>query len=68
MKFNKDDGWAIGSHVALCGLFAASLGFGMYLEHFANYVSTYAGPAGVVIGLLFMYLPGVIFILGDDQT
>lgn len=43
-----------------------SIGFGAYLERFADYVSIYAGLAGVMIGLFFLYLIGVIFILGAE--
>lgn len=46
--------------------FLASIAFGMYLEQFADYVSTYAGLAGAMIGLLFLYLLGVIFIFGGE--
>ncbi len=45
---------------------AASMTFGAYLEQFANYVSTYAGLAGAMIGLIFLYLIGMIFILGGE--
>jgi len=43
-----------------------SLAFGMYLEQFADYVSTYAGLAGAMIGLIFLYMIGLIFILGGE--
>lgn len=43
-----------------------SLAFGMYLEQFADYVSTYAGLASVMIGLIFLYVIGMIFILGGE--
>ncbi|MCB1386063.1 MAG: YihY/virulence factor BrkB family protein [Nitratireductor sp.] len=49
----------------LCWM-AASLAFGWYLEQFANYVSTYAGLAGAMIGLIFLYLLGLIFIFGAE--
>lgn len=44
----------------------ASLAFGAYLEQFADYVSTYAGLAGAMIGLLYLYLLGAIFIFGGE--
>ncbi|MGB7286109.1 MAG: YihY/virulence factor BrkB family protein [Salaquimonas sp.] len=43
-----------------------SIAFGMYLEQFADYVSTYAGLAGAMIGLIFLYMLGLIFILGGE--
>jgi membrane protein len=41
-------------------------GFAVYLEGFADYVSTYAGLAGVMTALFFMYLLSVVFILGGE--
>lgn len=43
-----------------------SMAYGMWLEQFADYVSTYAGLAGAMIGLLFLYFLGLIFILGGE--
>ena len=43
-----------------------SLTYGMYLEQFANYIGTYAGLAGAMTGLIFLYMLGVIFILGGE--
>lgn len=45
---------------------AGSLAFGMYLEQFADYVSTYAGLAGAMVGLIFLYMLGLIFIFGGE--
>ncbi len=44
----------------------AAIGFSIYLRSFADYVSTYAGMASVVVALIFFYLMGVIFILGAE--
>lgn len=46
-------------------LIAGSL-FAAYLESFANYVSTYAGLAGVMTALIFLYLVAALFILGAE--
>jgi membrane protein len=43
-----------------------SIGFGAYLQQFADYVSTYAGLAGAMMGLVFLYMLGLIFILGAE--
>lgn len=43
-----------------------SLAYGLYLEQFANYVTMYAGLAGAMTGLIFLYMTGVIFILGGE--
>lgn len=49
----------------LCWLVAASI-FASYLQRFANYVSTYAGLASIVIALIFLYIIAAIFILGAE--
>ncbi len=49
----------------ICWVFG-SIGFSLYLEQFADYVSTYAGLAGAMIGLIFLYMVGLIFILGGE--
>lgn len=43
-----------------------SIGFGLYLEQFADYVSTYAGLASAMISLIFLYMMGLFFILGGE--
>ncbi len=45
----------------LCGW-----GFAYYLRTFANYAATYAGLAGVMTSILFLYLIAVVFILGGE--
>lgn len=45
---------------------AGSLAFGAYLERFADYASTYAGLAGAMASLVFLYMLAVIFILGGE--
>ncbi|MEO0635454.1 MAG: YihY/virulence factor BrkB family protein [Pseudomonadota bacterium] len=52
--------------VTLLGFIAASALFGWYLENFAVYADTYAGLAGVMIGLFYMYILAVIFIFGAE--
>jgi membrane protein len=46
-------------------LAGASL-FASYLQRFANYVSTYAGLASIMIALIFLYMVAAIFIIGAD--
>ena len=46
--------------------FAASFAFAAYLKGFANYVGTYAGLAGVMIALIFVYIMSAIFLLGAE--
>ncbi len=40
--------------------------FAHYLESFANYVTTYAGLASIMIALVFLYMISAIFILGAE--
>ncbi|UVC08793.1 YihY/virulence factor BrkB family protein [Rhizobium sp. TH2] len=40
--------------------------FGYYIGSFANYAATYAGLASIMIALVFLYMTGVIFILGAE--
>lgn len=42
------------------------LGFAAYLSTFANYTATYAGLASIMIVLIFLYMVGVIFMLGAE--
>lgn len=43
-----------------------ALAFASYLSTFANYAATYAGLASVMIVLVFLYMVGVIFMLGAE--
>lgn len=47
--------WSIGAYV-----------FASYLAAFSTYVKTYAGLASIMIALVFLYIVGVIFILGAE--
>lgn len=40
--------------------------FAFYLAQFANYTATYAGLASVMIVLVFLYMVGVIFMIGAE--
>lgn len=40
--------------------------FSVYLSHFANYASTYAGLAGVMIVIVFLNASAALFILGAE--
>ncbi|MGE7369709.1 YihY/virulence factor BrkB family protein [Neorhizobium sp. NPDC001467] len=43
-----------------------ALAFASYISTFANYAATYAGLASVMIVLVFLYMVGVIFMLGAE--
>ncbi|APO76520.1 virulence factor BrkB family protein [Rhizobium etli 8C-3] len=45
---------------------AGALIFAFYLATFANYTATYAGLASVMVVLIFLYMVGVIFIIGAE--
>lgn len=44
----------------------AGWGFAFYLARFSTYSATYAGLAGVIAALIFLYLMGAILILGAE--
>lgn len=44
----------------------AGAGFTYYLERFASYSATYAGLAGVMVALIFLYLMSALLILGAE--
>ena len=46
--------------------YAATWGFSIYLAHFARYSATYAGLAGAMAALIFLYLIAAILILGAE--
>jgi membrane protein len=45
---------------------ALGAAFSLYLNHFADYASYYAGLAGVVAGLYFLYLAALVLIFGGE--
>ncbi len=45
---------------------AAAITFGAYLERFADYVGTYAGLAGIMVALVFLYIMSAIFLIGAE--
>ncbi|MBD0417301.1 YihY/virulence factor BrkB family protein [Oryzicola mucosus] len=47
--------WLIGSNI-----------FARYIDGFANYVTTYAGLASIMIAIVFLYILSAIFILGGE--
>jgi len=45
---------------------ASGMAFGAWLAGFANYVSTYAGLAGAMTALIFLYLISLCFVFGGE--
>jgi len=41
-------------------------GFGYYLQDFANYAATYAGLAGIMTAIVFLYISAGLLILGAE--
>jgi membrane protein len=46
----------------------AATGFSLYLDTFANYSATYAGLAGVMTALIFLYLMAAVLIFGAEYN
>jgi membrane protein len=55
-----------GIALTLVAWLAAALSFAAYLARFSTYASTYAGFAGAMIALVFLYFLSVIFIAGGE--
>lgn len=45
---------------------AGSAVFATYLDNFANYASTYAGLASIMVAIVFLYIVSAIFIIGGE--
>ncbi|MGB5042742.1 MAG: YihY/virulence factor BrkB family protein, partial [Nitrospira sp.] len=43
-----------------------SLAFKAYVEHFGNYNAAYGSIAGVIVLMLWLYLTGVVILLGGE--
>jgi membrane protein len=55
-----------GSLVATIAWIAMSLGLRWYVSHFSNYSATYGSIAGVILLLLWLYLTGLVLLLGGE--
>ncbi len=55
-----------GSTVAVLAWILGSLGFRLYVSHISSYARTYGALATVVVLLVWLYLSGVILILGGE--
>lgn len=52
--------------ITLFAWLAAATAFARYLETFANYVTTYAGLASIMVAIVFLYMLSAIFIIGAE--
>ena len=57
---------SIGAALAIVVAVLASVGFSLYVATFANYDKTYGSLAGVVVGLLFLWLTNLSLLLGAE--
>jgi membrane protein len=55
-----------GSVVGVVLLVAASIGFRIYVDHFGNYGATYGSLGAVIILLLWLYVAGLVMLLGSE--
>ena len=57
---------SIGAVVAILIWMVAAAGFAFYVANFASYNKTYGSLAGVVVGLVFLWLTNVALLLGAE--
>lgn len=55
-----------GSVFAVALWMGLSLGFKAYVDHFGNYNAAYGSIAGVIVLMLWLYLTGVVILLGGE--
>ncbi len=55
-----------GSVIATILWLLASLGFRVYIAHFNSYNATYGALGGVMIALLWLYITGVVLLVGAE--
>jgi len=55
-----------GSVCAVSLWVGVSLGFKAYVDHFGNYNAAYGSIAGVIVLMLWLYLTGVVMLLGGE--
>jgi membrane protein len=57
---------SVGAFVAIAVWLAASVGFAFYVANFSSYNKTYGSLAGVIVGLVFLWLTNVALLLGAE--
>ncbi len=59
--------WVTPGSVSAASLWlAVSLAFKAYVDHFGNYNAAYGSIAGVIVLMLWLYLTGVVILLGGE--
>ena len=56
----------LGSAVAVAAWVLMSLGLRFYTARFANYNATYGSVGGIILLLLWLYLTGIVMLLGAE--
>jgi membrane protein len=57
---------SVGAAVAIVIWIVASVGFSFYVTNFGSYNKTYGSLAGVIVGLVFLWLTNVALLLGAE--
>ncbi len=52
--------------LTLVAWWLSAKGFGLYIGEIANYSATYAGLAGIVVLMFFLYIQSIIFLYGAE--
>ncbi|MFJ7828231.1 YihY/virulence factor BrkB family protein [Psychrobacillus sp. NPDC096623] len=55
-----------GAAFAAFGWIIVSLGFSFYVSNFANYSSTYGSIGGIIVLMLWLYISGIILLVGGQ--
>ncbi|MES2964277.1 MAG: YihY/virulence factor BrkB family protein [Bdellovibrionota bacterium] len=55
-----------GSVIGVLVLVSASLGFNFYVERFGNYAATYGSLGAVIVLMLWLYITGLVILLGSE--
>jgi membrane protein len=66
VKFTKFRIITGGSFVAILAWLVASVGFAFYVANFSSYNKTYGAIAGVVVGLLWLWITNVALLFGAE--
>jgi len=66
VKFSKFRVISVGAFVAIVVWLVASVGFAFYVANFSSYNKTYGSVAGVVVGLLWIWITNVALLFGAE--
>jgi membrane protein len=66
VKFTRFRIISVGAFVAILAWLVASVGFAFYVANFSSYNKTYGAIAGVVVGLLWLWITNVALLFGAE--